>query len=654
MFSYLLFDLDGTISDPKQGICGSVQYALQSFGIEEPDLDKLEPFIGPPLEDSFMQFYHFDKEQAQQAIEKYRERFSVTGKYENVMYPGMAELLRDLQASGAHLAVASSKPLVFVEDILCYFGIRQYFEIVVGSGLDGSLGKKEDVVAEVLRQFAQRGATDPAGMALVGDRKFDVEGAKATGMHSIGVSYGYAAPGELEEAGAEFIVRDVEGLRRLLLGRQPGNSTGVFPDRGARLQPPPYVGIGGQQGAHQHPYVEYGQQEYQQAYTGPYQRAYQQPYAGSGQQEYQHPYGGPGQQEYQHPYGGPGQQEYQQSYGGPGQQGYPQPYGGSNQQGYPQPYGGPEQQEYWQPYPETQPYGGQLQRQSFYAENGRPGYRSSYPGNPWRDRYRQRPMPRPDTRGKKILKAIGISALAMATYYVVVSMAATIVLMVGMAAFGAGEDNNTYYYWLNLANAAGIVAGFAACFGIWQKSIRLRSTRPVHKLSLIPMAILAAALAMGMNGLLTLAELYKYSPSYQEVAELQGDIPIWLGVLSYGILAPLGEETVFRGVVYGKLKKISNVPIAALLSGLIFGLFHGNLVQAVYATVLGVVLALVYELYDSIWFPMLFHGIANLFVYFMIDLTGIGGIFLIPVSALFFLAMSAVCLVLMVKWQKNA
>ena len=123
--------------------------------------------------------------------------------------------------------------------------------------------------------------------------------------------------------------------------------------------------------------------------------------------------------------------------------------------------------------------------------------------------------------------------------------------------------------------------------------------------------------------------------------------------MSFGILAPLGEETVFRGIVYGRLKKISNVPCAALLSGLIFGLFHGNLVQAVYATVLGVVLALVYELYDSIWFSMLFHGIANLFVYFMIDLTGIGGIFLIPLSTVFFLLMSAVCLALMVKWQKN-
>lgn len=103
MFSCILFDLDGTISDPKQGICGCVQYALRSFGIEEPELDRLEPFIGPPLAESFMKYYNFTAEQAQEAVEKYRERFSVTGKYENVLYPGMGALLHDLKASGATL-----------------------------------------------------------------------------------------------------------------------------------------------------------------------------------------------------------------------------------------------------------------------------------------------------------------------------------------------------------------------------------------------------------------------------------------------------------------------------------------------------------------------------------------------------------------------
>ena len=174
MFSCILFDLDGTISDPKQGICGCVQYALRSFGIEEPELDRLEPFIGPPLAESFMKYYNFTAEQAQEAVEKYRERFSVTGKYENVLYPGMGALLHDLKASGATLAIASSKPTVYVEDILVHFGIREYFDIVVGSELDGRRVHKEEVVAEVLSQLAARGESDPDKMVMIGDRSFDV------------------------------------------------------------------------------------------------------------------------------------------------------------------------------------------------------------------------------------------------------------------------------------------------------------------------------------------------------------------------------------------------------------------------------------------------------------------------------------------------
>lgn len=584
MFSYLLFDLDGTISDPKEGITGCVQYALASFGIEEPDKDKLEPFIGPPLRDSFMQFYGFSQEQADEATRKYRERFNVTGKYENTLYPGMAKLLGDLQASGAHLAIASSKPTVFVEDILRYFGIRQYFEIVVGSELDGTRDRKEDVVAEVLKQFAERGAVDPSDIVMIGDRKFDIEGAKAAGTHSIGVSYGYSAPGELEAAGAEIIVKDVEGLRRVLLGQQKGTDSQLRSDSQKRSDP--YQGSDSQQKSNPQlqPPPWYGSQR---------------PH--SGLENVQHPQGAYGNQET------PYQQGAYSGQGTPYQQGA---YSGQGNAQY---------------------------QQGIYTGSG--------------NTLRQR---RPESRGKKIAKAIGASALAMAVYYLVVSVIATVVLLAGIFWFDAGSTDDTYYFWLNLANAAGIIGGFAACFGIWHKGIHFRTERALNALSLVPMALLAAGLAMGLNGLLNMIELYKYSPTYQEVAQLQGDIPLWLGILSYGILAPLGEETVFRGIVYGQLKKICAVPLAIFLSGLAFGLFHGNLVQAVYATAIGIVLALVYEIYDNILIAMLFHGIANLFVYLLVDLTDIGGVFMIPLSCVFFLAISAVALVLMVKWQKSA
>ena len=212
-YQYLLFDLDGTITDPKVGITTCVQYALEHFGIHEPDNDKLEPFIGPPLQDSFEQFY---AETAKQAVAKYRERFQTVGLYENEIYDGMADLLKTLKEGGCRLAVASSKPTVFVKKILEHFDVAQYFDVVVGSELDGSRTKKEEVVQEALRQLDPKGQASSGQMVMIGDRCFDVQGAKAHHLDSIGVAYGYAAEGELQQAGATFVVDTVQQLKELL------------------------------------------------------------------------------------------------------------------------------------------------------------------------------------------------------------------------------------------------------------------------------------------------------------------------------------------------------------------------------------------------------------------------------------------------------
>lgn len=217
-FQYLLFDLDGTLTDPKVGITTCVQYALRKFGIEEPDLDKLEGFIGPPLADSFQEFYGFDEEQIECAIRTFRERFSTIGLFENEIYPGMKEMLAHLKAEGKRLAVASSKATVFVNKILQHFEIAQYFDVVMGSELDGTRTKKEEVMEEAIRELCDGNKLDNDTAVMIGDRKFDIEGAKAFGLASIGVSYGYACPGELEEAGADYIVDTVSELEALLLG----------------------------------------------------------------------------------------------------------------------------------------------------------------------------------------------------------------------------------------------------------------------------------------------------------------------------------------------------------------------------------------------------------------------------------------------------
>ncbi|MDE7030323.1 MAG: HAD family hydrolase [Lachnospiraceae bacterium] len=219
MFDYILFDLDGTLTDPKAGITRSVQYALRALGIEEPSLDKLEPFIGPPLSDSFREFYGLDEERIQTAIAKYRERFAVQGIYENAIYPGIAQMLAQLKTGGKRLSIASSKPTEFVERILDYFEIRAYFDHIVGSNMDGTRSRKEEVVEEALRRMVPSGmppSEKKAAVAMVGDRRFDIEGAKEHGITAVGVSFGYAPEGELAQAGADFIVNTVEELSALL------------------------------------------------------------------------------------------------------------------------------------------------------------------------------------------------------------------------------------------------------------------------------------------------------------------------------------------------------------------------------------------------------------------------------------------------------
>ena len=221
-YQYILFDLDGTLTDPKEGITKCVRHALKSFGIVEEDLDKLEPFIGPPLKDSFREFYRLTDEEADRAVEIYRERFSTVGLYENKVYNGIPELLAKLRAEGRHLAVASSKPTVFVEKILNYFSIREYFEVVVGSELDGRRTDKAEVVHEALNQLYGEEPDSESTLLkkkttyMVGDRKFDIIGAKKAGLKSVGVSFGYGPREELEAEAPDYIVDTVPGLMKVL------------------------------------------------------------------------------------------------------------------------------------------------------------------------------------------------------------------------------------------------------------------------------------------------------------------------------------------------------------------------------------------------------------------------------------------------------
>lgn len=211
-YQTILFDLDGTLTDPGVGITKSVEYALNRYGITVQDRSSLYPFIGPPLVDSFMKFYGFSKEQALEAVEVYREYFRVKGLFENEVYPGVREMLSALKQSGKTLLVASSKPEEFVLTILKHFDLVPYFDFVGGASMDEVRSKKDDVLRYVLQQAH---VTDPATALMVGDRKFDVEGAHTFGLDAMAVTYGYGSEEELRGAKPEYLVHTPQEIARI-------------------------------------------------------------------------------------------------------------------------------------------------------------------------------------------------------------------------------------------------------------------------------------------------------------------------------------------------------------------------------------------------------------------------------------------------------
>ena len=213
-YDYILFDLDGTLTDPGLGITKSVEYALNHYGITVEDRTELYPLIGPPLIDSFMKYYGFSKERAVEAVEVYREYFREKGLFENEVYPGVPEMLKALKNAGKTLLVASSKPEEFVLTILQHFGLLEYFDFVGGAAMDETRTKKADVVQYVLQKA---GIRDKRRAILVGDREFDVNGAHAEGIDAIAVTYGYGSIEELTQSRPEMLTNTPDGITKLLI-----------------------------------------------------------------------------------------------------------------------------------------------------------------------------------------------------------------------------------------------------------------------------------------------------------------------------------------------------------------------------------------------------------------------------------------------------
>ena len=210
MYKVILFDLDGTLTESGEGITKSVQYALERIGKPEADLEKLKAFVGPPLTEMFMKYAQVDEETAKKAVEIYRERYSVTGIFENAVYPGIEDMLAQLKKKGYILAVASSKPEVYVKKILDHFGLTQYFTEIGGSEMDGRRTNKTEVIEDVLCRLNMDKHREQ--VIMIGDKEHDVYGARKAGLECIAVSFGYGTKEELTNAEPLKIVDSAEEI----------------------------------------------------------------------------------------------------------------------------------------------------------------------------------------------------------------------------------------------------------------------------------------------------------------------------------------------------------------------------------------------------------------------------------------------------------
>lgn len=483
---YILFDLDGTLTDPKLGICTCVQHALKAFDIEEPDLDKLEPFIGPPLKNSFMQFYGLSEEDAEKAIVVYRERFSTIGKFENEVYDGIPEMLRALKEYGYHLAVASSKPEVFVEDILKHFQIAEYFDAIVGSELDGSRVDKAEVIHEALNRLFHYRAFQKDKIVMVGDRKFDVQGAKEMGVTSVAVAYGYGPMEELEEAAPDYIAATVADLRAL------------FVDEEELLQ------------------------RKREAIKA---KAAQDKAAREAEEEKKNP----------------------------------------------------------------KPSSMQM------------AWKLLFPF---------------------LLYNFGGTLIQQVLLYASVALGEKNADFMNFMFTQSAEDAEQLSVSINGGTIVQILTMLLLCLVLWKfgsgKENLAKGNNPKAKVQVKEWALwagMALVVAAGLNMLFAGLGILSADTAYQEAADSLYSVGIPLGLVLYGIAAPLAEELLFRGIIFQEVRSFWKPLHAALISAAFFGVYHGNGVQIVYGFCLGTILAYAYHYSRKFILPVLIHSIVNILVF---------------------------------------
>lgn len=214
MYSIILFDLDGTITDPKEGITKSAQYALIKLGIIEENNENLIKFIGPPIQESFQNFYNFDKRKTKLAVKYFRERYEKVGMYEFSVFPGIEDVLKKLNRENKNLYIATSKPTYFAEKIIDKLRFTQYFKEIIGANMDFTESKKIDLITKIINKYSN---TPKDSFVMVGDTSFDIIAAKEHSIDSIGVTYSYNSKEEIEKLKPTHIANSTKELLKILL-----------------------------------------------------------------------------------------------------------------------------------------------------------------------------------------------------------------------------------------------------------------------------------------------------------------------------------------------------------------------------------------------------------------------------------------------------
>ena len=468
MWSTVLFDLDGTISDSAEGITRSVQYALEKeFGIIRQPEELLE-FVGPPLKEQFMLYTGCDEEMGEKAVWRYRERYKPVGIFENRLYPGIPELLKQLCDENFTIALSSSKPEAFCRQILEAFHIDQYFTVICGSDMDGKHTDKAEVIEQTIHRLGADHIRDE--IVLVGDRRYDIIGARQCGISSIGVSFGYGSREELEQEWPDCIVDTVTELRNVLIG---------------------------------------------QARAG---RRAESPYSPEG-------------------------------------------------------------------------------RAAMRKADGSPVFKL------WRLCY-------------PILLHFGISNLVM-----ILAMYTAVLLSAGMGILGADPLEKAMEQSVLLTGIADAVVIPAA----WLFFNSDRKKRAASKFDerilqknifgvpeIIGIIVISIGCSMVIN--LLIAMLPIHDKVYEETAEVFfRNTGLITQLVVIGILAPISEEFIFRGLIFRRGRDYFGFVLGALFSALSFGIYHGNLTQGIFAFIMGMLFCVLYEHYGTLWAPIAAHMANNLF-----------------------------------------